>query len=489
MKTAEVDVAIVGAGTAGLSAYRQVRQFTQRIALIDGGPLGTTCARVGCMPSKLLIAPAEARHRLKTLPEFGIHGDAGIVDGVALMRRVRAERDRFVGFILESMAAFEPGHLLRADAQFEDPFTLRLRAAAANEKVQTDLRRVRAKRIILASGSRPRIPQELEAAGDRLIVSDDVFDWQDLPQSVAIFGAGVIGLELGQALHRLGVRVRVFGRAGALAGISDPDIRACAIKTLGAELPLCLNTDHVKVERDGNIVVVHYRDGDSGVRTERFDYLLAAAGHRPNVDRLALENSGLTLSEDGVPRFDPQTLRAGDSHIFIAGDANAYRPLLHEAADEGRHAGDNAARYPEVFKRARLTPLGIVFSDPQIAFAGCRHKQLVADKIDFCTGEVSFEDQGRARILLVNRGLLRVYAERGSGQLLGAEMIGPQNEHLAHLLAWTIQMRLTVAEVLKMPFYHPVIEEGLRSALRDLLQALDMGPKPPAHSIDCGPGA
>ncbi|MEO6155697.1 MAG: FAD-dependent oxidoreductase, partial [Thermomonas sp.] len=99
----EVDVAIIGAGTAGMGAYHEVRKKTDRIALIEGGPFGTTCARVGCMPSKLLIAPAQARHRLSALPAFGIHSDAGKVDGRAVMKRVRDERDRFVGFVKDAV--------------------------------------------------------------------------------------------------------------------------------------------------------------------------------------------------------------------------------------------------------------------------------------------------------------------------------------------------------------------------------------------------
>ncbi len=164
-------------------------------------------------------------------------------------------------------------------------------------------------------------------------------------------------------------------------------------------------------------------------------------------------------------------------------------PILHEAADEGHLAGKNAASFPLVYKHTRRTELGIVFCDPQAAFAGQRHSQLLKDGVDFATGEVSFEDQGRARVMLVNQGLLRVYGERGTGLLLGAEMIGPENEHLAHLLAWAIQMRMSVAQALEMPFYHPVIEEGLRTALRMLLEDLGMGPHPPLRCIDCGPGA
>ncbi|WP_040673451.1 dihydrolipoyl dehydrogenase [Rhodanobacter spathiphylli] len=487
MSMREVDIAIIGSGTAGMSAYRQARKRTDRIALIEGGPFGTTCARVGCMPSKLLIAAAEARHRLAALSAFGIASDAGAVDGRAVMKRVRDERDRFVGFVLDAVAGFDPAHVLRAHAEFEDPHTLKL--SPAMDGSAPPVERVRAGRIIIATGSRPAIPAALRAAGDRLILSDDVFDWQDLPGAVAVFGAGVIGLELGQALHRLGVRVHLFGRDGRIGAISDPVVRAEATRLIAAELPLSLDAADVRVERDGEAVVVHFTDPGGAASSERFDYLLAATGRTPNVEMLALECSGLELDARGLPVFDPQTTRAGDSHVFIAGDADADRVLLHEAADEGHLAGEQAARYPAVYRHTRRTPLGVVFSDPQIAYAGRRHAQLLADGVAFAVGEVSFEDQGRSRVMLVNHGLLRVYGEQGSGLLLGAEMIGPQNEHIAHLLAWAIQARMTVADVLQMPFYHPTIEEGLRTALRELLTALGMGAAPPLHCIDCGPGA
>ncbi len=486
----DVEVAIIGAGTAGMAAYREVRKNIDRVALIEGGPFGTTCARVGCMPSKLLIAPADARHRLSALPAFGIHSDAGKVDGVAVMRRVREERDRFVGFVKDAVEGFDQAHIVRAHAMFEDPHTLRL--SEASEGTKPAFKRIRAGRIVIATGSRPWIPASLRPAGDRLVVNDDVFDWLDLPRSVAVFGAGVIGLELGQALHRLGVHVHLFGRGGGIAGLGDPVVRDVARRIIGAEMPISLDASDVRIERackgDGD-VVVYFTDDDGSARSERFDYLLAATGRIPNVDKLGLPKTGLALDTRGVPVFDPQSMQAGNSHIFIAGDAGNDMPVLHEAADEGHLAGRNAASFPAVYKHTRRTSLGIVFCDPQAAFAGQRHAQLIKDRVDFATGEVSFQDQGRARVMLVNQGLLRVYAEQGSGLLLGAEMFGPDSEHLAHLLAWVIQMRMTVEQVLDMPFYHPVIEEGLRTALRLLLEDLGMGPHPPLRCIDCVPGA
>lgn len=472
----EVDVAILGAGTSGMAAYREASKHTDRIVLIDGGTLGTTCARVGCMPSKLLIAAAEARHRAQDVAGFGlVSGEVG-VDGKAVMRRVREERDRFVGFVLEAVDGFDPAHLIRQNARFENDRTLLLE----------DGRRVHSNAIVIATGSRPVIPQPFLSAGDRLIVNDDVFDWDDLPESVAVFGAGVIGLELGQALHRLGVRTHLFGRGGSVGPLSDPLVQGRARELFAAEMPVSWNAD-TRIGRDGNRVTIAW-DDQSGSGDERFDYLLAATGRRTNVDSLGLENTSLVLDERGVPVYDSLSMRCGESAIFIAGDAVTDLPLLHEAADEGRLAGENAARYPEAYRRARRTTLGIAFSDPQIAIVGESHTQLIAREVAFEAGEVDFEDQGRARVMRVNRGLLRVYAERDTGRLLGAEMIGPAAEHLAHLLAWTIDGRHTVSEALARPFYHPVIEEGLRTALRTLNSRLGFDANPPARCIDCGPG-
>lgn len=487
MNLRRVDVAIIGAGTAGMAAYREVRKHTDAIALIEGGPFGTTCARVGCMPSKLLLAAADARHQLSRLPAFGIHADAGDVDGRAVMRRVRQERDRFVGFVLEAVAGFDPRHVVRGHARFVDAHTLAVSAASDGTLPAVD--RIQAARIIIATGARPSIPDMFQAAGDRLLTSDDVFAWQDLPGSVAVFGTGVTGVELGQALHRLGVRVRLFGRGDALLGVSDPAVAAEAARILGAEIPGSPDARAVRIERDGDGVRVHFAEPGMPPTSEWFDCVLAATGRLPNVDTLNLPAAGLALDARGVPVFDPQSMQAGDSHVFIAGDADNDRPLLHEAADEGRLAGQNAASHPTVLRRSRRTPLGIVFCEPQVAFVGKRHAELLADGTAFATGQVSFEDQGRSRVMLVNQGLLRLYAEKGSALLLGAEMIGPRMEHIAHLLAWAIQLRMTVPEALAMPFYHPVIEEGLRTALRDLNEALGRGPPPPEHCIDCGPGA
>ncbi|MES2297566.1 MAG: dihydrolipoyl dehydrogenase [Pseudomonadota bacterium] len=482
MNQLHVDVAIIGTGTAGLAAYRAARVHGKRALLIESGPYGTTCARVGCMPSKLLIAASEAAYAAGHAADFGVHPGPVRIDGRAVMARVRGERDRFVGFVLDGMQTIPAEDKLRGHARFTGPNSLLVEQGECRTVVA-------AERIVIATGSSPTIPPLLAGVGPGVIISDDVFDWTDLPHSVAVIGGGVIGLELGQALSRLGVRVSIFARGGSVAQLSDPDVLDVAARALGKELDLRFQTAVVKARQDGAQVVLDTRGPDGVARSERFDFILVAAGRTPNVADIGIESTGLELDRKGIPVFDRRTMQCGSSNIFIAGDANDERPVLPEAADHGRIAGDNAGRYPLVHAGLRRTALAIAFTEPQIATLGASYRELcAAGAAKFAIGMVSFEDQGRSRVMLQNTGMLRVYGEYGSGRFLGAEMIGPRAEHLAHLLSWACQARLTVKQMLDMPFYHPVIEEGVRTALRALAASLEQGESQSASCADCTPG-
>ncbi len=464
MNTIQVDVAVIGAGTAGLTAYHAAKAAGANAVLIEGGDYGTTCARVGCMPSKLLIAAADAANAVRTAPGFGIHVDSAMrINGREVMDRVRQERDRFVASVLRDVQDIPDADRIRGRAHFVDNRTLTV----------ADHTRVAAKSVVIASGSRAAYPDTFRDLGERLIINDDVFDWHDLPKAVAVIGPGIVGLELGQALHRLGVHVAVLGRGGRVGPISDPEIRAYALAAFNDEFTLEPDAHIAAMQRYGDRVAIR-RTGPSGVEaTEYFDYVLAATGRAPNVTGMGLDQTTLKLDAKGVPLSDPLTTRTecaeGSSPIFIAGDASNFIPLLHEATDEGRIAGENAARLAlgrQMSAGLRRAPLGIVFTDPQIGLVGGGFHALKPG--NFATGQVSFEDQGRSRILLRNKGLLNVYGDLATGRFLGAEMLAPAAEHLAHLLAWALQNRMTPAQMLGMPLYHPVIEEALRTALHHL---------------------
>lgn len=321
MKMINVDVAVIGGGTAGLGAYRAAKAHSDSVVMIEGGQYGTTCARVGCMPSKLLIAAAESVHQIAKAPGFGIHPQGEtLINGVEVMARVKSERDRFVGFVVEDINEFPEQDKISGYATFLNNNTL----------LVDDHTQINAKRIVIATGSRPAYPAVWNELGDRLVINDDVFEWDDLPNSIAVFGPGVIGLELGQSLKRLGVDVIMFGLGGQVGPLTDPNVMAYANKSFNEEFYLDADVKVESMTRQGDHVEIKYFDAQQVLQTVNVDYVLAATGRRPNVDNIGLQNTTLELDERGVPNADYYTMQTSVESIFISGDASNQIPLLHE---------------------------------------------------------------------------------------------------------------------------------------------------------------
>jgi len=475
----QVDVAILGAGTAGLTARRSAEQAGATAVLIDPGPYGTTCARIGCMPSKLLIAAADAAYHVRHAAVFGVHAAEPRIDGREVMKRVQALRDLFAGSVVESIEAIDAqGKLIRGRGQLIDRNTIEVDGHT----------RVTARSIIIATGSSPITPQPFRGLpAERVLTNDQIFELEELPESLYVVGAGVIGLELGQAFHRLGVRVRVGGLRGGVGPLRDPKVLAVAKEVFSGELDIMFDQAAPTAVRmvEGGVEVTAV-DEQGRARTDVYEKVLSAAGRVPNVRGFGLEVLDLPVDAQGVPLHNHNTMQVGDTNIFLAGDISAHLPLLHEAADEGRIAGANAAQWPAVLSQPRTTPLAVAFTDPNIAVVGRPWDTMQCDT--FRVGTVDYGKQGRARAMAANRGIVNIYGEVGTGLLVGAEMFGPGVEHTAHLLAWAIQSRMTVEQALGMPFYHPVLEEGIRAALRELQTQLKRAHKAGDPCSEFGPG-
>lgn len=450
MMEKQVDVAIVGAGSAGLAALAEVRKATGNFVVIDDGPLGTTCARAGCMPSKALIQVANDFHRRRRLDGRGIRGGRSLrLDIPEALAWVRKLRDAFVEG--PALAALGLGkRLVRGRALF-----------AAPNRLVVGTTTYAAKRVILATGSRPAVPKEFLGFGSRIVTTDALFDLKDLPARIGVVGLGSIGLEIGQALSRLGCRISAFDRSRGLGMLTDPAVNAYARAHFAKEFDMHFGVEARLEPRPRGIAI------RAGGRAYESDLILASLGRRANLDSLGLESAGVALGENGLPRLDAGTMKLLGHPIYLAGDASVRRPLLHEAVDDGRIAGHNSVRRrPRAF--ARRAPLAVAFSEPNLAVVGKVRSEL--ERGGFVTGSARFESDGRAVILGENYGLLHVYVRPSDGRFLGAEMVGPAGEHLAHLMAWALQRELTAHEMLAMPFYHPVVEESLRAALRDAVR-------------------
>ena len=472
-----LDAIIIGAGSAGLAALREVRKQTENFLIINDGAYGTTCARVGCMPSKLLIEAANAYHRRHTFEAFGITGSSALAADIpAVLRRLRSLRDDFVD-----------GTIRITDKLGARSISGRAQLLSSTQ-VQANGQTYRAKSIILAPGSQPILPPAMQALGARVLTTDTLFEQTTLGPRMAVIGMGPIGIEMAQALGRLGIEVHGYALNDQLGGLSDPAVNAELRQALAADITLHIGAEATLHAVDGGIEV------RSGAHRTIVDQVLVAIGRRPQLAGLGLESLGVPLSDKGMPPVNPQSMQIADLPVYLAGDALNFRPLLHEVADEGHIAGTNAvanavasavsSAQPQCFQRR--TPLAIVFSDPNAAVIGQSLRTLQAkEDRAFITGSVNFARQGRARAGQRNHGRLHVYADPATGLLLGAELCAPAGEHMAHLLALAITQKMSVGQLLGMPFYHPVLEEGLRTALRDAARQLDASAAPAPELPPC----
>lgn len=446
------DVAVIGAGTAGLAAERAARSKGASTLLIDPEFNGTTCATVGCMPSKLLIAASHGAHAARSAPLFGVHVGDIRIDGPAVMARVQRERDRFVQLTRRDIGQIADGVRIKGRAKFVAPDTLSL----------DDGRVIKAGAVVIATGASPHLPEDFANLGDGILTNETIFDLDDLPASLAVIGSGAIGLELAQAMARLGVKVTLFDEGSRLGGVRCAKVHAALAAAMREDFTIVLGVN-LKPKRVAKGIAIAWSGPQSGEAT--FDKVLVATGRRPNLNNLDLAAAGLTLDDHGVPLHNRTTMRCGESAIFLAGDAAQDLPLLHEASHDGAIAGHNAAAFPETIESERYAALSITFTSPPVCRVGQSEDEGVI------TGTASFDDQGRARVEGVNQGILTLYAAAPDGRLIGADLFAPASEHLAHMLAWAVQMKMTATQLLEMPFYHPTIEEGLKPALRTICAA------------------
>jgi dihydrolipoamide dehydrogenase len=441
-------VAVIGAGTAGLKAYKAAEAHGDTVLLIERGEGGSTCTRVGCMPSKLLLAAGRMAFDARRAGEFGIDTGVVRVDGAKVLARMRHERDRFVGSVLDEYHAIPDSERLQGEARFTGPTTL----AVGDTMVE-------ARAIVIATGGHPIVPDTLEPVKWLVHTHETIFSIEQLPASMAVLGAGPLGIELAQAFARLGVAVTVLDEGDTVGGLGDPVANEAARAALSREFDLRLGAKVTAAPAEDGRATLSWSGKSEGEVT--VELVLAATGRPPNLESLDLDKTGLALDEHGTPLFEETTRRCGDSQIFIAGDANAWRPVLHEAARGGRIAGGVAAGGPP---SRPLPAFAVTFTEPGIAVVGTAFDELPEGATIGCA---TVKDNGRADIEGEDQGVVRLYGDK-AGRLIGAAIVAPGAEHLGHLVALGIDRGIDVATFADQPWYHPTLEEMLQSAARDL---------------------
>lgn len=454
----EFDVAVLGAGTAGITAAEIARTHGKRVVLIEQSRIGGECTWNGCVPSKALIRAARMRHDIGRAAEFGLRVDGVEVDFPAVMASVHEA--------IASIARFEDATHMeargitvrRGHAQLASPDTIALNGE-----------HIRAARIILCTGSRPAIPP-IEGLDDvHYLTNETIFELTRLPKHLVILGAGAIGLELGQAFRRLGSAVTVIDVEQELLPREDVDIAACARKLLEGEgIRFELGADVNRISARGDMIALEAATG-GGQRVVEGDALLVAIGRRPNTENLGLEAVGVEVGKQGV--VVNAKLGTTVEGIYAAGDVTGLYPFTHVAAYQARIAAINAAG-KGASADYRVVPW-VIFTDPEIGHLGLTESEAREKHgNDLHVVTLPYTAIDRAIIERRAHGLIKVIVGKkpvigfalGEGEVIGAHLIGPLAGELLHEFVVSMQARTFSGRLAQAIHAYPTMSVGVQQA-------------------------
>lgn len=448
----EVDLAVVGGGSAAFAAAIRAADLGARAAIIESGPLGGTCVNVGCVPSKTLIRAAEVFHRAGHHAFAGIQAKLDAPDFRAVVR----QKDELVAELQKAkywdvLEAYPSIRLVKGRARFRQDGTLELNGEP-----------FRARKIVLAMGASPWEPPILGLDTTPHLTSTEAQSLPELPKSLIAIGGSAVGLELAQFFARLGTRVTVLEALPRLVPAEDADV--------GEQLAGYLEEEGMTLHTGVNVRRVSGKPGAYGVEVEEegktrvfaAEQLLVATGRRPNTKGMGLEEAGIRLGKKGEVVVDPQleTTRKG---VYAAGDVTGDPMFVYVSAYGGNLAAENALQGNTRRYDLSVVPR-IVFTDPAVAAVGLTEAQARERGIDVAVSKLPMSHVPRAIAARDTRGLIKLVADEKTNLLVGAHILAPEAGEMIQAAAMAIRFGIRVDEIAAM--IHPYLTnvEGLKLA-------------------------
>jgi pyruvate/2-oxoglutarate dehydrogenase complex dihydrolipoamide dehydrogenase (E3) component len=454
------DAIVIGAGEAGVEVANRAVKAGKRVALIYRAPFGSTCLNAGCVPSKFLIHRARIAHVVRSAGRF--HIDAAL----SRIRLGDIVREMDTTIDADRTAAFEAATQAERLTLIEGPARF-----LSREVVLVGTRRLHARRIFIAVGLRPLIPDELTNDSPRVLTSETVMHLTEPPKHLVIVGGGYIACELGQAYHRFGSRVTIVQRAHHLVPREEPDVSTIlerVFQSQGIDVLRRFCAWRLDVHDDGVRLLARAEGGVE--RTIEGSHLLIAAGRQPNSDLLELDAAGVAMNEKGYVKVNSR-LETNVPGIWAIGDVNGEQPYTRVCQEEGRVA------YLNAFENRRLTmrreSLGhAIFTDPEIGSVG--YTELAARELGIKTavGLVTFDRIQRAKLIGETSGLIKYVVERSSRRLLGCHVIGPNAADLVYDAVLVMRHNGTLDEIGTAVGIFPTLQEGMEGTAKGLLTKL-----------------
>ncbi|VVB86455.1 Dihydrolipoyl dehydrogenase [uncultured archaeon] len=453
---------VIGTGSAmNFVEELQHRNPGKKIAIIDKDEPGGICLTRGCIPSKLLIYPADLVREIGTAGKFGIDVELKSIDFTRIMERMRGIISNYISSIREGLTSVPTIDYYHEAAEFIAPYTMK----AGNETITS-------KMIFLCTGSKPAIPNVMGLESVKYLTSDTVLGLISLPESITIMGGGFIAAEYAHFFSAMGSRVTVIGRNPRFLPNEEPEVSGLAAREMSKHMDIITNHEVIEIQnKDGGKKKIIAQDRSNGRKVEVVsDELLVATGRVPNTDILHPEKSGIRTDEKGWIVVN-EYLETSQPNIWAFGDADGKYLFKHVANYESIVVYENAVLKKNVKVDYHAVPYAI-FSHPEIAAVGLKEKEAIEKygEKNVLIGFERYEDTARGEAMEVKDFFVKVIVEAGTNKILGAHIIGP---HASVLIQEIVNLMYTIEQsattVRQGMHIHPALSEVVGRAFDSLM--------------------
>ena len=449
------ELAIIGAGPGGYVAAIRAAQLGKEVTVISKDELpGGVCLLRGCIPSKALIEASKLYEKIPSLETMGIFVENPRIE----VEKLQVWKEQVVQKMGKGVLQLFKQNGIKfivGEAVFQNNKTLEIRTAEGNQTLQFE-------NCIIATGSRPRPIPNFEFDGERILSSKGALSLKEAPANFLVIGGGYIGLELGGVYARIGSKVTVVEATDQLLPGLDPDLLRPLkkkLKALNVDVHLQTLATGCKVNQSG--ITVTLKDTEGQEREETYDRALVSVGRMPNTKGFGLENTGVQLDDHGFIQINDRCQTASPA-IYAIGDVVGGMMLAHKASREGKIAAANIAGQVDAFDNQ--VP-AIVFTEPEISYVGLSEPDAKKQGIEVDTGMFPFAALGRAQTMNQTDGFVKVVAEKGTGRVLGVQMVGPHVSDLIAEATLGIEMGATIEDFSLTIHSHPTLPEALEEAM------------------------
>jgi len=449
------EVIVIGGGS-GSTIVQQALMHDVSVAMINKPPIGGTCENFGCIPSKMLIYPADIIADLYEAKKLGVNAEIRNVDFKAIMNRMRKKRKDSQDHQKKGLDQVENFKYYLGEAYFVDDYTLQVN----NEKIMGE-------KIFIGSGVRPLIPRIKGIDKVDYLTNESLLELDEKPKSLIIIGGGYVAAEYGHFFPAMGTKVTILQRSEKLVPNEEPEISDLLKNELGKRLDVFTNTEAVEVKKNNGMVNVIGKNVHSGIeKIFVAEKILLAAGRKSNTDLLKVENTGVETDERGYIKANDY-LETSKKNIWAFGDVIGKQMFKHVANEESYIAWNNAFHDEKLKMDYNAVPHA-VFSHPQIASVGLTQNQAEKEGFDLLVGKAKYNDVAKGDAMMETEGFAKAIVDKKTMKILGFHIIGPFAPMIIQEVITIMAIGGQVGHIGQGMHIHPALPELIPRTLSNL---------------------